>query len=117
MCDVKLIIAGGRRYLFTDSDVRFLDSLVAGNPVTEVVCGMQTGADACGWMWALCRGIPRKPFHAEGYGSWPACGPIRNGAMAAYADAVVLFPGGTGTADMARKAHMRGLIIYDRRTP
>jgi len=46
-----------------------------------------------------------------------AAGPIRNGTMAHYADAVALFPGGRGTEDMARQSEQKGLEIFDYRQP
>ena len=44
-------------------------------------------------------------------------GPRRNSAMAAYAEACVLFPGGKGTADMKAKALAKGLRVIERVPP
>ena len=44
-----------------------------------------------------------------------AAGPIRNKKMAEYADAVILFPGGKGTASMLKEAQKAELTIYDYR--
>jgi predicted Rossmann-fold nucleotide-binding protein len=38
---------------------------------------------------------------------------MRNLAMAEYADAVALFPGGKGTASMRELAEKEGILIYD----
>lgn len=107
---MKLIIAGGRDYRFTAADNRRLDEIQG---VTEVVSGCQTGADFWGEVWAKDRGIPIQPFPANWNAYGLDAGPIRNEAMAAYADAVVLFPGGRGTNNMLKKAKRAGLKIYD----
>ncbi len=110
---MKLIIAGGRNYVFTEDDIAFLNSLPS---VGEVVSGGASGADKHGEAWAKANGIPVKSFPAlwQEYGKF--AGPKRNNEMARYADAVVLFPGGAGTKSMARFATREGLMIYDRRT-
>jgi len=45
---MRLIIAGGRNYRFTDEDFDFLDHLHGGSLVSEVVCGGAEGADEYG---------------------------------------------------------------------
>jgi len=127
---MKLIIAGGRDYQMTAADEAKLDVLKP--EVTEVVSGCAPGADLWGEAWALKNGIPIKRFPADWdniavvgarvkrrldgklYNS--NAGPIRNSQMAAYADAVALFPGGNGTEDMRKKASGRGLAIYEMAT-
>lgn len=113
---MKLIIAGGRDYWLTREDFAMLDSLHAANHVTEEVCGLAIGADACGKVWAIMRGIPVHDFPADWKGLGKRAGFIRNGHMAAYAEAVALFPGGNGTQNMAEQAAVHGLRIFDFRT-
>jgi predicted Rossmann-fold nucleotide-binding protein len=127
---MKLIIAGGRDYQLTDADYDSLDELLSSLPIQEVVHGGATGADECGEAWAKLRGIPvHPPFKADWYDltkpdaiiktdrngrKYDAyAGPRRNKEMAAYADAVALFPGGDGTASMYRAAKGSGIEIYD----
>jgi hypothetical protein len=118
---MKVIIAGGRDYVFTDKDAEDLDRLHATIGITEVVEGEQRGADLAGKDWALTRGLSVKPFPAdwEKYkqpGRKNIAGIIRNGEMARYvgmAGAVVLFPGGTGTEDMYKQAAKNKLRIFD----
>lgn len=127
---MKLIIAGGRDYQMTPADEAKLD--VLRPEITEVVSGCAPGADLWGERWAEKHGIPIKRFPAD----WEniavvgakvkkrpdgklynvMAGPMRNSRMAAYADAVALFPGGNGTDDMRRKASGRGLAIYEMAT-
>jgi hypothetical protein len=107
---MKLIIAGGRNYQFTDDDYVRLDAIP---DVTEVVSGHAQGADIQGEEWAAERGIPSKLFRPDWNQHGKAAGPIRNRQMAEYADAVVLFPGGKGTNSMFAEAKKAGLKIFD----
>lgn len=110
---MKLIIAGGRDYKPTAGDVDLLDMLNKRFKITEVVSGGASGADAFGERWAEENGIKVEPFPADWSFHGRKAGPLRNTKMAAYADAVVLFPGGTGTADMRRQAKAFNLRIID----
>lgn len=84
-----------------------------GGPVTALYEGEADGADTCARAWAESRGIPVRPFAAD-WKQGKSAGPRRNALMlqAALLEAtslrteltVVLFPGGTGTADMAAQA-------------
>ncbi len=111
---MKVIIAGGRDYHFNNDDIAFLDWLHKALPITEVVSGCCSGADNEGLMWAITRGIRESRFPANWCDLGRKAGPIRNTQMAGYADAAILFPGGTGTADMKRKAERRNLLIIER---
>ena len=108
---MKLIIAGGRHYSLTAEDVDELDHL--HRSIDEIVSGGAQGADKSGEAYAFYRKIPVKRFPADWQTHGRAAGPIRNKAMAEYADAVALFPGGKGTASMFREAKAAGLTIYD----
>lgn len=130
---MKLIIAGGRNYRLTQHDRARLDALHAAHHVTEVVSGGATGADRGGEMWANDRGLPFTVIPAEwdnlehpdaairtradGKKYDAMAGFRRNERMAQYADAVVLFPGGNGTRDMATRAAHHRLQIFDWRKP
>lgn len=109
---MKTIIAGGRDYQLTEDDWVFLGSL----SITEVVCGCARGADKGGELFGYHNDIPIKRFPAD-WDRYPrAAGHIRNRAMARYAEAVVLFPGGRGTANMFKEAIKTRIVIYDQRT-
>lgn len=126
---IKLIIAGGRDYRFSVGDFAHLEKLHRQHTVTEVVSGEATGADWYGKYWAYERQIPVKGFPADwndlskpdaiiktrrdGTKYDAYAGPRRNREMAAYADAVALFPGGSGTQDMYRAAKEAGIEIFD----
>lgn len=110
---MKLIIAGGRNYSMTDYDRSKLDGLHAESPITEVVSGGATGADAGGERWAESHGIPIKIFLPDWKAHGKSAGPMRNREMARYADAAVLFPGGAGTNSMRLEAHLAAILIFD----
>lgn len=107
---MKLIIAGGRDYSLTSSDIEKLNAIPN---VTEVVSGGASGADYDGERWARSRHLPIERFEADWRGLGKKAGPIRNAQMAAYADAVALFPGGKGTVSMFNEAIKAGIKIYD----
>lgn len=109
---MKAIIAGGRDYVATDATWRFLDDAHRFYPITEVVSGCARGADAAGERWAEMRGIPIRRFPADWNKHGKGAGPIRNQEMAEYADALIAFPGGRGTADMVRRAKDRKLLVF-----
>lgn len=145
---MRTIIAGGRRYRFTGTDIAALDRLREELPITEVVSGgaglvylrsrwggleewyphkadepfpdfcliergSTRGADLCGEAWAKWREIPVRRFLPNWAAIGKAAGPRRNAAMARESDACVLFPGGAGTASMAREAALAGLRVFD----
>lgn len=109
---MKTIIAGGRNYLFTPKDIEWLDQIHARHKITEVVSGGAFGADSCGEDWARVNSIPVRVFKADWEAHGKAAGPIRNKQMAKYAEACILFPGGSGTESMRELALQNELLIY-----
>lgn len=110
---MKVIIAGGRNYKFDSTDRVALDVLKQSIPITEVVSGGARGADTGGEEWAESVGIPFTRFLADWNKYGKRAGFIRNRQMAEYADAVVLFPGGNGTAHMKNLALEYRLLIKE----
>jgi len=107
---MKLIIAGGRDYRLTPKDIERLNAL---ENITEVVSGGAPGADTEGENWATEQNLPITVFKADWKRYGRGAGPRRNRDMAAYADGVVLFPGGKGTENMFKEAQKASLNIYD----
>ena len=110
---MRMIIAGGRNYVFTQFDYDVLDLIHLRFGVSEVVSGKARGADTSGEVWAAARSIPVAGFPADWDALGRPAGHIRNAQMAEYADAVVLFPGGKGTDSMAKLALNNSLRIWD----
>jgi YspA, cpYpsA-related SLOG family len=80
--------------------------------ITEVVHGGAQGVDAQADAWARYADIPVTIFRADWKHLLKAAGPIRNRAMAEYADAMIALDGGDGTGDMIRQAGKHGLPVY-----
>ena len=109
---MKVIIAGGRDYKPTIEDYARIRTLLTNSLCTEIVSGGCSGADAFGEEMAKILQIPCKRFEAKWDEHGRAAGPIRNRAMAQYADAVILFSGGAGTASMEKEALKAGIWIH-----
>lgn len=109
----RVIIAGGRGYAMNREDWRLLDLMRDKLPIGEVVSGDASGADTEGRLWAEARGLPVHRFPADWNRFGNRAGPIRNREMALFADTLIAFRGGTGTADMVRQATRLGLLVLD----
>jgi len=129
---MRAVIAGGRNYVVGPKQRRWLDGVRAALDITEVISGAAPGADAGGEKWARLRDIPVKRFPADWKTHGRSAGPKRNAAMAHYCrhgdaefickyhhddpqHAVILFPGGMGTANMKRNAAEQHLLIIEYR--
>jgi predicted Rossmann-fold nucleotide-binding protein len=110
---MKLVIAGSRFADPSDADMARLDAIHSEHEITEVVSGGAKGVDAAGEHWATSRGIPVKVFKADWGRYRRGAGPVRNKQMAQYAEAVVVFPGGSGTRNMRDEARKAGRLIFD----
>jgi len=120
---VKAIIAGGRDYQFSPEDEEWLNSIDDEFEIIEVVHGNCKGADACGMLWAISRGIPVTAFKVtpeEWKTIGPGAGPLRNKRMAQYLSNTsengicILFPGGKGTINMHNQAVKHKLVVLKR---
>ena len=108
---MKVIIAGGRDFVPSDSNYIELTALLLEIKASEVVCGMATGADTFGASIGKKLGLPIKEFPAEWFKYGRSAGPKRNKEMAQYADVLIAYPGGRGTANMKKEAEKAGLKI------
>ena len=108
---MKLIIAGSRTINDFDTVARALDA--SGFVPTEIVSGRAPGVDTVGEMLAARLGLPVKPFPAD-WSMGRKAGPIRNGQMAKYADALVAVWDGSssGTQDMISKMKALGKPVF-----
>jgi hypothetical protein len=115
---VKVIVAGSRSWTDEASIHRSLEGTHALFSFTEVVSGGCKGPDTFGENWARSKGIPVKVFPADWAKHGRAAGPIRNGEMADYADALIVFWDGysRGTMNMLEHARKQGLAFTIHRT-
>ena len=111
----RVLVCGGRHYDDTRALYRALDAL---DPApTLIIEGGAFGADAMASKWAHLRGVQLKTYSADWKQHGRAAGPIRNQQMIdeGRPDLVVVFIGGTGTADMVRRAQLAGIPVKDMR--
>lgn len=89
----------------------------AAEGIVGIIHGDAPGADTLSDKWAWLFGIPVRRYAVDHHldGPWPGAGPRRNARMLAAEryniSRVLVAPGGTGTADMCRKAREIGLEV------
>ena len=110
---IKVIIAGSRTF----SDYKLLatvcDHMLQNQEHVEIVSGKAKGADKLGELYAEDKGYEVKPFKAHWSQFGDAAGPIRNKAMAEYADALICFWDGQskGSLNMIQVARSAGIMV------
>lgn len=112
---MKVVIAGGRDYVPDPCDKHYIVQMIKLHNIDEIVSGHTQGADTFGEAIAAELGLKCKLFPANWNAYGRSAGPIRNKQMAEYCDAVILLPGGRGTASMRKEAieHDKP-ILYER---
>lgn len=111
---MRLLVTGGRDYSDRGTAFAMLDKLDAEHCVDVVIHGAARGADTEAARWAAARNVPSWPFPAD-WSKGKGAGIARNQDMLNQAapSHVLAFPGGTGTADMVRRARAAGLPITE----
>lgn len=105
-----LLVCGGRNYVDYASVCTHLDAVP---DVDMVIQGGARGADALAKRWARERGIHCAQVDAM-WDIGRGAGPARNYAMLLLRpDAVVAFPGGSGTEHMKRVARAAGVQVWE----
>ena len=110
---MKVLVCGGRDYRNESKVYDVLKKLHSDRPITHIIQGGSTGADAFAKVWAgLTRGVQPVTCDAMWRRDGDAAGPIRNAAMLGLKpDLVVAFTGGRGTANMVRLATNAGITV------
>jgi len=114
---MKLIIAGSRDITLTCA-CRAVEGALEKtgwcHAITEVVSGASGNVDKIGEFWAELMELPIKRFPADWDKHGKAAGPIRNRAMAEYADALLAVWDGEskGTANMIMEMHRQGKPVF-----
>lgn len=103
---MKILVAGGRDYTDNLNVESKLDQIKELYKIELICTGGAKGVDRFADKWAEIRGIPRCIWPANWKGEGNGAGPLRNLRMVEFIDPdlIVLFPGGTGTANMAKIA-------------
>lgn len=102
-----VIVTGGRDYADERWVWRKLDTFHRRWPIALLRHGAASGTDTFAKRWANSRGVATDPCKAAWRVHGKAAGPIRNSYMLEKQPRptfCIAFPGGTGTADMVRKA-------------
>jgi predicted Rossmann-fold nucleotide-binding protein len=112
---MKVLVCGGRDYADARRVATVLSKLHVKMPISTLVTGAASGADALAEKWAAAHDVPcaRYPANWEKYGR--AAGPIRNRLMleAERPAMVVVFPGGVGTANMVTYARAARIPVQE----
>ena len=108
---MRVVVTGGRDYCDTARVFAALDELHARRPITKLIEGEARGLDVRAKAWAQRRGVAVDPYPADWDNLGKAAGPQRNDAMIYMGkpDFGLVFPGGTGTADMRRRLVAAGI--------
>lgn len=111
---MRLLVCGGRDYRDRDRVYAALDKVRAKYPDIQLLHGGADGADSLAEDWADVSGVGQTVFLAQWDLYGKRAGPMRNQRMLEEGrpDAVVAFPGGSGTADMVSRAERAGLPIW-----
>lgn len=114
----RVLICGGRNYHDLETMFMFLDALphnLIPDPISCIITGMARGADSLALTYAYRRNIPVAKFPAFWKRDGMDAGPIRNQQMIdeGSPDYVVAFPGGSGTADMVRRAKLHNIKVIE----
>lgn len=110
---MRVLVCGGRDYNDRQAVYDFLDRLHSIETIEQVIHGDARGADALAKDWAVSRGVEHWPFPAEWDKYGKGAGTRRNYIMLTTStpDLVIPFPGGAGTAHMARIARAAGYQV------
>lgn len=123
---MKVVIAGSRRctsvhdhyqlvvWAVRDALQEFRRTLDQDFEITEVGSGAAPGIDTLGEKWAAEQGLPVTRFPADWDKYGRAAGPIRNGEMAKWLDALIAirYPNSKGTNNMIKRTQALGKPIH-----
>ncbi|WP_245287292.1 SLOG family protein [Bradyrhizobium elkanii] len=108
-----MLVCGSRKYRNRDHVWRTLDQLHWVTPITCLIHGGATGADAFAAAWGKAFDIEVLEFLADWHRLGPSAGPKRNADMIKYGEPelVIAFPGNSGTNNMIEKAEAVGIPV------
>jgi hypothetical protein len=109
----RILVCGGRDYHDFDRVDNVLSKLLGEGDT--LIQGGARGADALAKQWAFEWHVSVEEYPADWKKYGRGAGPIRNQQMLdeGKPDLVVAFKGGTGTADMVRRAKKAGIPVTE----
>ncbi len=114
----RVLVFGGRDFndmvRVSTALEQFRDKFVAFNDQWCVIQGKANGADRCAENWAVLEGVACISVAANWLKYPRAAGPIRNRWMLDFCMPTygIGFPGGKGTADMAKRLTDAGIPVW-----
>lgn len=111
---MRILVTGGRKFADINAVSLALAAVHRKRGIDLLIEGGARGADYLARTWAHGNGIPVVTCDADWKRYGNAAGILRNAAMLAkyQPDAVVAFPGGSGTADMIARAEAAGVPVW-----
>jgi len=103
---MRILVCGGRDYRDYERACAVLWGIHDKTPISMIIEGGARGADYHAFMWAIEAGVPYEEYKAD-WNVWgKKAGHLRNQRMIdeGRPDLVIAFPGGSGTADMVKRA-------------
>lgn len=111
---VIILVCGGREYSDLDRVFSALDKAHDKTPITLLIQGGADGADRLAKHWAARHRIHSAQVDALWNQLGKGAGMARNRAMLLLRpQAVIAFPGGTGTAGMIDMARKAGIPVWE----
>lgn len=117
---MRVVILGGRDYDLSKPHWDFLDKIYEKYPISEIIEGGASGADAGGKLWGLRKGVDITEFLCNWVKYSESAGPRRNQRMVDYLlwnptkqrIAGIEFPGNNGTVDCHRRLTKANVHIF-----
>lgn len=112
---MRVLVYGGRDFGKTKSErgtfMAVMELIHSVTPISVVIEGEAPGADDLAKRWAGWKGVSVEPYPARWDELGHRAGPERNQRMIDQGrpDLAVQMPGGTGTADMAKRVLAAGI--------
>lgn len=112
---MKVLVCGGRDFNDYKLLNKTLNRVHKHLKISLLIEGGAKGADSLAATWAKENNIPIKTFKADWNKFKKSAGPIRNQQMinGGLPELVVAFGGGSGTADMIRRAKKANIVVME----
>ena len=112
---MRVLVCGGRDFYHWGLLHNTLSGIKNENHISCIIQGEAKGADWLAKAWASWFNIPTEDYPADWKAYKKGAGHIRNQQMIdeGKPDLVVAFKGGTGTADMIRRAKKHNIKVIE----